>query len=114
MLRKPSFSLWLALALVLLPLAANAAFKPGAPTVLVTGANRGIGLELARQYAAADWNVIATTRRPIDDPGTAELKAIAAKHPNLTIERIDVTDTAMIRSVAQKYKDQPLDVLVNN
>ena len=110
MLRKIS----LILALAVLPLAANAAMKPGAPTVLITGANRGIGLELARQYAAANWNVIATTRRPIDDPGTAELKAIAAQHPQLAIERIDVTDTAMIRGVAQKYKDQPLDVLVNN
>ena len=102
------------LALALLPLAAQAALKPGAPTVLITGANRGIGLELARQYAAEDWNVIATTRRPLDDAGTADLKAIAAKHPQLAIERIDVTDTAMIRSVAQKYKDQPIDVLVNN
>lgn len=110
MLRK----LWVLVALTLLPLAANAALKPGAPTVLITGANRGIGLELARQYAAADWNVIATTRRPVDDPGTAELKAIAAKHPQVAIERIDVTDTAMIRGVAQKYKDQPIDVLVNN
>ena len=104
----------LSLALVLASFAANAALKPGAPTILITGANRGIGLELARQYAALDWNVIATTRRPIDDPGTAELKAIAAKHPGVAIERIDVTDSAMIRSVAQKYKDQPIDVLVNN
>ena len=110
MLRK----LFLALTLVLLPFAANAAFKPGAPTVLVTGANRGIGLELARQYAAKDWNVIATTRRPIDDKGTDDLKAIQKAHPNLVIERIDVTDTAMIRSVQAKYKDQPLDVLINN
>ncbi|HEV7715042.1 MAG TPA: SDR family oxidoreductase [Steroidobacteraceae bacterium] len=110
MLRK----LFFVLALALLPLAAQAAFKAGAPTILITGANRGIGLELARQYAAADWNVIATTRRPLDDAGTADLKAIAAKHPQLVIERIDVTDTAMIRGVAQKYKDQPLDVLVNN
>ncbi len=38
------------LALILAPLAAQAAFKPDAPTVLITGANRGIGLELARQY----------------------------------------------------------------
>ncbi len=108
----------LALSLVLIgalaPLAAQAAFKPGAPTVLVTGANRGIGLEIARQYAAKDWNVIATTRRPIDDQGTDELKAIQKAHPNLVIERVDVTDTAMIRSVQAKYKEQPLDVLINN
>ena len=60
----------LAVALACAPLAAHAAFKPDAPTVLVTGANRGIGLELARQYAAKGWNVIATSRRPIDDKGT--------------------------------------------
>ena len=82
--------------------------------MLITGANRGIGLELARQYAAKDWNVIATTRRPVDDKGTADLRAIQQKHPNLAIERIDVTDTAMIRGVQAKYKDQPIDVLINN
>ncbi len=82
--------------------------------MLITGANRGIGLELARQYAAKDWNVIATSRRAADDAGNKELKAIMTKHPNLVIERIDVTDTKMIRSVAAKYKDQPIDVLINN
>ena len=102
------------LAMALVPYAAQAAFKPGAPTVLITGANRGIGLELARQYAAKDWNVIATSRRPADDKGTADLRAIAQKHPNLVIERVDVTDTALIRAVAAKYKDQPIDVLINN
>jgi NAD(P)-dependent dehydrogenase (short-subunit alcohol dehydrogenase family) len=104
----------LVLAMAVVPFAAHAAFKPGAPTVLITGANRGIGLELARQYAAKDWNVIATTRRPVEDKGTADLRAIQQKHPNLHIERIDVTDTAMIRGVAAKYKDQPIDVLINN
>jgi NAD(P)-dependent dehydrogenase (short-subunit alcohol dehydrogenase family) len=104
----------LVLALVLAPFAADAALKPGAPTILVTGANRGIGLELARQFAAKNWNVIATARRPADDAGLADLRAIAAKYPQLAIERIDVTDTAMIRAVAAKYKDQPIDVLVNN
>jgi NAD(P)-dependent dehydrogenase (short-subunit alcohol dehydrogenase family) len=109
-LRKLVIVLFMALA----PLAAQAAFKPDAPTVLITGANRGIGLELARQYAAKDWNVIATTRRPVDDKGTADLRDIQKKHPNLAIERIDVTDTAMIRGVQAKYKDQPIDVLINN
>lgn len=101
-------------ALALAPLVAQAAFKPDAPTVLITGANRGIGLELARQYAQKGWNVIATTRRAADDPGAADLREIQKKHPNLHIERIDVSDTGMIRSVQAKYKDQPLDVLINN
>jgi NAD(P)-dependent dehydrogenase (short-subunit alcohol dehydrogenase family) len=110
MLRK----ILLLVVFVLAPFAANAALKPGAPTVLVTGANRGIGLELAKQYAAAGWNVIATARRPIEDAGMAALRELAKKHPQVAVERIDVTDTAMIRGVAQKYRDQPIDVLVNN
>ena len=100
--------------LALLPFQAQAALSAGAPTVLITGANRGIGLELARQYAERGWNVIATTRRPIEDAGVSELRDLAVKHPQVAIERIDVTDTAMIRGVAAKYRDQPIDVLVNN
>lgn len=102
------------LTLTLMPLMAMAALEPDTPTVLITGANRGIGLELARQYAVKGWNVIATTRRPPGDEGAAELRAIMKEHPNLVIERIDVTKTPMIRAVAQKYKDQPIDVLINN
>jgi NAD(P)-dependent dehydrogenase (short-subunit alcohol dehydrogenase family) len=111
MLRKVAVLFVLILAF---PLGAHAAFKQDAPTVLITGANRGIGLELAKQYAAANWNVIATTRRPLDDAGVADLRELAKKYPQVAVERIDVTDTAMIRGVAQKYKDQPLDVLINN
>jgi NAD(P)-dependent dehydrogenase (short-subunit alcohol dehydrogenase family) len=113
-LRKIGLALNITLVLALAPLAAQAAFKPDAPTVLITGSNRGIGLELARQYAARGWNVIATSRRAADDTGNAELREIQKKHPNLHIERIDVSDTAMIRGVQAKYKDQPLDVLINN
>jgi NAD(P)-dependent dehydrogenase (short-subunit alcohol dehydrogenase family) len=101
--------------LVLLPLSAVAALKAGTSTVLITGANRGIGLELARQYAARGWNVIATARRPLEDEGMAALRELAAKYPEtVALERIDVTDTAMIRGVALKYRDQPVDVLINN
>ena len=42
--------------------AAAAEFDPEQPTVLITGANRGLGLEFARQYAARGWNVIASVR----------------------------------------------------
>ncbi len=101
-------------ALIFVPLCASAQLRPDAPTVLITGANRGIGLELSRQYAQQGWNVIATTRRAADDPGLEALRAIAAGHPQLVIERIDVTDGSMIRAVAAKYHDQPIDVLLNN
>ncbi len=107
-------SLLLASVLALLPFTAGAALKKDTPTVLITGANRGIGLELARQYAARGWNVIATSRHPSGDPALAALGAIEAAHAQLVIERLDVTDTPMIRGLAQKYRDQPIDVLINN
>ena len=98
----------------MLPVTAGAALEGDAPTVLITGASRGIGLELARQYAASGWNVIATSRHAGGDAGLAALQTIAARHPQLAIEQLDVTDTAMIRGVAAKYRDQPIDVLINN
>jgi len=100
--------------LLMLPFAASAELKKDAPTVLITGANRGIGLELARQYADKGWNVIATSRHTAGDQALAALSAIAAKHPQVVLEKLDVSDTATVRNVAQKYHDQPIDVLINN
>ena len=100
--------------LAALPLVANADMKKGSPTVLVTGANRGIGLELAKQYADKSWNVIATSRHNPGDPALAELAGLAMQHPQVVIEKLDVTDTVGIRALATKYHDQPLDVLINN
>jgi NAD(P)-dependent dehydrogenase (short-subunit alcohol dehydrogenase family) len=81
------------------------------PTVLITGSNRGIGLEFARQYAALGWRVIATVR----DPDEADaLRAIQARHPSVVIERLDVTDQAQVDALAAKYREQPIDVLLNN
>lgn len=80
-------------------------------TVLITGSNRGLGLEFARQYAELGWKVIATCRKPTRADA---LKAIAAEHSNLVIERLDVTDHQGIDALARKYQDQPVDVLLNN
>jgi NAD(P)-dependent dehydrogenase (short-subunit alcohol dehydrogenase family) len=82
-----------------------------APTVLITGANRGIGLELARQYAERGWNVVATARDPAV---AAELRAVSAQHPALVIEALDVTDHAQIDALALKYQGRPIDILLNN
>jgi len=82
-----------------------------APTVLITGSNRGIGLELARQYAERGWNVIATARKP---EAAADLDAIRAEHPNLVIEQLDVTDHDRIDTLAAAYQDKPIDILINN
>lgn len=81
------------------------------PTVLITGASRGIGLELARQYAEQGWQVIATARTPKE---ATALMAIAKEHTNVTIEALDVTDYAQIDRLAAKYKGRPIDVLLNN
>jgi NAD(P)-dependent dehydrogenase (short-subunit alcohol dehydrogenase family) len=82
-----------------------------APTVLITGSNRGIGLEFARQYAARGWKVIATCRRP---ETADELQAIAARHENVIVDRLDITDHDGVEALAEKYKATPIDVLVNN
>jgi len=102
------------LLMILLPLAGHAQLKKDAPTVLITGANRGIGLELAKQYAGLGWNVIATSRHTAGDAALAALDALAARHPQVAIEKLDVTDSVGIRALAEKYRGQPIDVLINN
>jgi len=83
----------------------------GSPTVLITGCSRGIGLEFARQYAAKGWQVIASCRTP---ESASELTAAAANFPCMTIETLDVTQHQMIDTLAEKYLDTPIDVLINN
>jgi len=91
--------------------AADATLKSDANTVLITGANRGIGLEFVRQYAASGWNVIATCRAP---ERAEELRQVAAANDAIVIEQLDVLDHAGIDALADKYAKQPIDVLLNN
>lgn len=98
-------------ALLLLSSPASADILPGKPTVLITGSNRGIGLEFVTQFTERGWNVIATTRKP---EKAEELNALAKKHKSITVEQLDVTDHARIGVLAAKYKDQPIDILLNN
>jgi NAD(P)-dependent dehydrogenase (short-subunit alcohol dehydrogenase family) len=104
----------LAAILAVLPLVASAELKKDAPTVLITGANRGIGLELAKQYADKGWNVIATSRHVAGDAALAELSQLAGKHPQVVLEKLDVSDTGTIHALAEKYHDQAIDVVINN
>jgi NAD(P)-dependent dehydrogenase (short-subunit alcohol dehydrogenase family) len=96
---------------LLLLLAATPAFAAGGSTVLITGANRGIGLEFARQYAERGWTVIATARKPAE---ATELAALARSHPALRIESLDVASDESIVGLASRLKAQPIDVLINN
>ena len=79
--------------------------------VLVTGANRGLGFEFTKQYAARGAKVIATARKP---ERAEALNALAAENPNIVVERLDVTDHAQIEELAAKYVDTPIDLLLNN
>jgi NAD(P)-dependent dehydrogenase (short-subunit alcohol dehydrogenase family) len=82
-----------------------------AETVLITGSNRGLGLEFVRQYAAMGWRVIATTRSPAR---ANELNELAEKFANVSIEELDVLDFGEINNLAEKYQGTPIDVLISN
>jgi NAD(P)-dependent dehydrogenase (short-subunit alcohol dehydrogenase family) len=101
----------IALAALATCLPALAGIEPGKTTVLVTGANRGIGLEYVRQFASRGWNVIATARKPAE---ATELQALAKQNGRIVVEALDVTDHAAVDALAAKYKDQPIDILLLN
>ena len=82
-----------------------------AGTVLITGANRGLGLEFARQYAARGWAVVATARNPAE---ATELRELAASTGRVTIEQLDVLDLDAITALAARYEGKPIDLLINN
>ena len=75
-------------------------------TVLITGANRGLGLEFTRQYAADGWHVIACCRDPKEAPELKKLKA--------EVHALDVTSQESIDHLAKTLNGKPIDVLINN
>ncbi len=74
-------------------------------TVIITGANRGIGLELARHYAGEGWQVIGVCRQ-----SSGELEEVAAR----VIDGVDVTTDAGIRKLTSELDGQSIDLLINN
>jgi NAD(P)-dependent dehydrogenase (short-subunit alcohol dehydrogenase family) len=82
-----------------------------ADTVMITGANSGIGLEFAKQYAELGWTVITTHRRATPPKSLTDL---AAKYPKVRIESLDVTNLEQARQLATKLSGVPIDVLINN
>lgn len=77
-------------------------------TVLITGTNRGIGLELARQYAADGWRVHACARK------LAKTTALKALRGEIKLHELDVADEAQIAGLARSLAGEPIDLLVNN
>ncbi len=85
--------------------------QPVQPTVLITGASRGIGLAIARQFANQGWGVVATCRNP---DTAADLQQLADGNSNVLIEQLDVTDFDEMDALATRYAGVPVDVLINN
>jgi NAD(P)-dependent dehydrogenase (short-subunit alcohol dehydrogenase family) len=82
------------------------------PSTLITGSNRGLGLEFARQYAADRWQVYATCRNP---NSASELRKLAdASDQNVQVLALDVTDLASIKAAAAALDGQAIDLLLNN
>ncbi|PPC94789.1 MAG: short-chain dehydrogenase [Methylotenera sp.] len=80
-------------------------------TVFITGTNRGIGLEFVKQYATDGWRVIACCREPAS---AYELRALAQQHQNIQLQALDVADFTQIDALALQFKDEKIDVLINN
>jgi len=82
------------------------------PVVLVTGANRGLGLEFARQYADDGWQVFAACRTPGE---AGELKKLeTASGGRVRVLPMDVVDIASVRAAAGVIGAQPIALLLNN
>ena len=80
-------------------------------TALITGASRGLGLELARQYAAEGWEVLACARNPASAAQLASLAAQPGGH--IRVLTLDVTDFGAIDTLARELDGRALDVLIN-
>ncbi|MHA7817986.1 MAG: SDR family oxidoreductase [Pseudohaliea sp.] len=81
------------------------------PTAMITGANRGIGLEMLSQYAARGWKVIGTCR---DLEGAHAARALADSHAGVTLYPLDVTDSAAVDALARQLEGTAIDLLILN
>ena len=77
--------------------------------ILITGANRGIGLELARQYSSAGHHVSACCRKPAEATALNEMAG-----ENLRVHELIPTDALSVSALVEDLGDQGVDILVNN
>lgn len=80
-------------------------------TWLITGANRGIGLEYVRQLGTRGESVIATARKPEQ---ASELQALANSSTRVRIEELNLEDRASVTALGERLGDVAIDVLLNN
>lgn len=80
-------------------------------TILITGSNRGIGLEMARQFADDGWRVLACCR---DLSNATELRSLREQYPKLRLFQLDVTDYEHMAALARALDGEPIDILLNN
>jgi NAD(P)-dependent dehydrogenase (short-subunit alcohol dehydrogenase family) len=78
------------------------------PTVFISGANRGLGLEFARQYVRDGWRVIATSRS-LEKAG-----ALRALGSGVAVHALEVTDFAAVSALARSLDGESIDVLIAN
>src|SRR5262249_34558841 len=80
--------------------------------VMITGASRGIGLELVRQYLADGYKVYATCHKVA---GAEHLMALPSNgRGKIDVMEMDVTNAAQVKAVAKRLSGVPIDVLINN
>jgi NAD(P)-dependent dehydrogenase (short-subunit alcohol dehydrogenase family) len=80
------------------------------PSMMITSANRGLGLEFARQYAADGWRIFAACRNPDAADDLHEL----TRTGSVTVFPMDVTDLSSVRHTAEGLNDESIDVLLTS
>lgn len=80
-------------------------------TILITGANRGLGLEFCNQYAQEGWNVLACCRNPENSKALTQL---VQQFSNISVLSLDVSDLTQIDALAKKLNGTVIDVLLCN
>lgn len=79
--------------------------------ILITGANRGIGLEFCRHYLSEGHRVTATVRNP---SSVSELQKLSESNPDFAVEVLDISEQASIAALAKKLNGTPINLLINN
>ncbi len=81
------------------------------PSILVTGASRGMGLEWTRQCGQRGWRVYATCRDPFE---AGELRRLDEQLDTVSLHKLDVTDPAQVATLARTLPNAGIDVLLHN